>query len=46
MDLRDWQETFRADRILLIGLPRFARDVRKSLLVLIMRRDRLLFCLA
>ena len=46
MDLRDRQETLRADRIQLIGLPRFARDVRKSLLVLIVRRDGLLLRLA
>jgi hypothetical protein len=45
MDLRDWQETFRADRIELIGLPRSARDV-KNLRVLIVRWNGLLFCLA
>jgi hypothetical protein len=42
MDLRDWQETFRAYSVQLIGLPRFGMCVKS----LPMLRDGLLLCLA
>ncbi len=42
MDLRDWQETLCAYSIQLIGPPGF----QENLLVLIVRRDGLLLCLA
>jgi hypothetical protein len=47
MDLRDWQKIFRADRIQLTGLrPLLFGTWGQTLLVFIMCRNCLLFCLA